>query len=239
MAAIEKISIAIPTHADRQAWYGETINQLHDHEEVSEIVIVDDCTGLDIFAKITNLARVYKKVNLSRNAVIEGAFRNKYIAVSQCREAYVAIMDSDNIFKREYLAAFLESKMRFTINCPVKANPYFNYTSLQNIVVTKSNVAVLTENPTFQMMINTGNYIVDRDFYLSALQKPFSAGEKAPQCSDVAWAAYHILNAGGTIGFVPGMQYDHLDHPDSTYRKFKDKEPGATLRCLSLLKELS
>jgi glycosyltransferase involved in cell wall biosynthesis len=234
------ISIAIPTHDDRLAWYGETINNLHDCLEVSEIIIVDDCSDdIGIFARMTGLMPIYNKIRVSRNAVREGAFRNKFYAVSQCKERYVALLDSDNIFNKDYLTSFSLSGIKHTLNCPVKAKPYFDYTELQNNVFTKHNVTPFASQRLFQMMINTGNYIVEKDKYIRALQPLFDANIKAPQCSDVAWAAYHILNTGYSIGFVPGMQYEHLDHPDSTYRKYKNLEPNATRDCLELIRGLS
>ena len=224
---MDKISIAIPTHDDRLQWFGQTFRSLVHHRMIGEIIVSDDGSEQQVFDKIAREINS-PKVKIIRNESRQGVFKNKIQAVMQCREKWVALLDSDNTFNIDYIDAFLQCKDHYDINCPVKALPAFDYSKYSGTVMTARIAAESVGDPTFVMAINTGNYIVDRERFLSVLKPMYHSGVMVPFCADVLWMNYQLLSAGQAMYFVPGMQYQHLDHPNSTYRIHRDREPGAT-----------
>ena len=235
------VSIAIPTHGDRLHWYLQTIRNVHDDPRIDEFVINDDGTE-EAFKDFPTGPACSMKIKLMSNKKREGVFRNKYITVSKCRNESVCLWDSDNIFDVDYLDAleragdFLENES--TIRCPVKALPRFDFSQWENHIILKTTAKSYMDKPAFRVHMNTGNYVVPRETYLRILKSHFDAGVQSPNCCDVIWQNYHLLSAGMRMVFVPGMQYQHTDHPDSTYRQFHDKEPGLTEVWQGKIKEL-
>lgn len=225
-------SIAIPTHGDRLHWYLQTIKNVHDDPRVGEIIVYHDCTNQSIIEKDEELFKSFSKVRLGFKNCKQGVFRNKYISVLSCMSDLVCLWDSDNIFGVDYLDALEKSldqiKNESAIRCPVKALPRFDFTKWENYLITKTTAKQYMDNPAFRVHMNTGNYVVPREEYLRILKPLFDSGEQSPNCCDVIWQNYHLLNAGMNMVLVPGMQYQHTDHPDSTYRQFHDKEHGIT-----------
>jgi glycosyltransferase involved in cell wall biosynthesis len=235
---MDKISIAIPTHDDRLYWFGQTVRNLCNHPAISEIIIVDDASEQNIFDKIMNTTLPLNNLQLYQNDKRLGVFKNKINAVLKCKEKWVALLDSDNVFNVDYIDAFLQCKEHYDINCPVKGLPAFDYSKYSGVAMTAKIAAGNVNDPAFVMAINTGNYIVDRERFLSVLKPMYHSGVTVPYCADVLWMNYHLLSAGQSMYFVPWMEYQHNDHPNSTYRINKQREPGATKYWLDKLSGL-
>ena len=239
---MKPLSIAIPTHDDRLHWYLQTIKNVHDDPRVGEIRIGHDGTSQNTIDKDELVFKAYPKVKLHFSINKEGVFRNKYKTLSVCENESVCLWDSDNIFDVDYLDAleragdFLENES--TIRCPVKALPRFDFSQWENHIILKTTAKLYMDKPAFCVHMNTGNYVVPREAYLRVLKPFFDSGEQSPNCCDVIWQNYHLLSAGLNMIFIPGMQYQHTDHPDSTYRQFHDKEPGLTEVWQGKIKEL-
>lgn len=232
------ISVAIPTHQDRVKYFIHNIKRLYD--VVDEFVVIDDASGPIIDRRIREAISGMKKVRYYQNESKRGVFLNKYYTVLMCNHEWVAMLDSDNDFGIRYIEAFknaLEAMKGNTIYCPVKALPNFDFSKYSGKIIINGNAGYFMEDGMFQVLMNTGNYVVNRKKYLEIL-RPCSLSEYIPQCCDVIYSNYHILKAGGTMCVVPGMKYRHLDHPGSTYRQNVEKEPNETLKWQNMVRTL-
>jgi len=237
------ISVAIATHQDRIKWYIHIIRKLYD--VVDEFIVLEDNPTDLIFNKAEEVLKGMSKVSHLRSQdlglnVIQGPFKNKLQAVALCINEYVAVLDSDNEFGVKYIEAFKKAALQTmpgnTVYCPVKALPRFDFSAYKGQVFSKNNAGYFMKDGPFQVLMNTGNYIVKKKQYFGILEQLFC--EKIPHCCDVVYANYHILKAGGTMCVVDGMKYGHLDHPGSTYRQNVDKEPEETLKWQNMVRTL-
>jgi len=237
-----KISVAIATHQDRIKWYIHTIRKLYD--VVDEFVVLEDNPTDLIYERAQDALKGLNKVKHLRSQDFgldgpRGVFRNKLDALAICRHEYVAILDSDNEFGVRYIDAFKKAITTMpgnTIYCPVKSLPRFDFSAYKSKVITNKNAGSFMEDGPFQVLMNTGNYVVRKRDYFDILNPLYN--EKIPQCCDVVYANYHILKAGGTMCVVDGMKYGHLDHPGSTYRQNVEKEPDETLKWQNMVRTL-
>lgn len=219
-----KLSLCITTY-NRYDLLKESYAQVIDDPRISEIIIVDDCsTEPGIKEKVNSLAG--GKVKVFHQAQNRGMSRNKADAISYASNEWVIIFDSDNIIGKDYLDAFYKKVERFpteedgspasnTIFCPDFAKPDFNYirySSPEMGVFHKSNTGFHIGDDTFNCLMNTCNYIVNRDFYLRAYQY-----NPVHVASDTIWHAYNHLKSGGVFCVVPGMEYYHRVHKGSGF----------------------
>jgi glycosyltransferase involved in cell wall biosynthesis len=237
------ISVAIATHQDRIKWYIHIIKKLYD--VVDEFIVLEDNPTDLIYQKAEEALKGLKKVVHLRNQDLgftenQGPFKNKLQAVALCHSEYVAILDSDNQFGVKFIDAFKKAALHTmpgnVVYCPQKALPRFDFSKYTGQVFSLNNAGYFMKDGPFQVLMNTGNYIVRRDKYFEIL-KPLH-NEKIPHCCDVIYANYHILKAGGTMCVVDGMKYGHLDHPGSTYRQNVGKEPEETLKWQNMVRTL-
>lgn len=220
-----KLSLCITTY-NRFDLLKESYAQVIDDPRISEIIIVDDCsTEPRIKEKVNSLAG--GKVKVFHQAQNRGMSRNKADAISYASNEWCIIFDSDNIIGPDYLDAFFEythfdlpsfgpgpwdSKNIF---CPDFAKPEFNYGkySTPNFQSFDSKRAAFhIGDDMFNCLLNTCNYIVNRDYYLKTYQH-----NPAHIASDTIWHAYNHLKSGGLFYIVPGMQYYHRVHKGSGF----------------------
>jgi hypothetical protein len=232
------ISVAIATHQDRIKWYIHIIRKLYD--VVDEFIVLEDNPTDLIFDRANEVLKQYSKVAHLRTTEHNGPFRNKLQALGYCKNEYVAILDSDNEFGVRYIENFKNAATKTmpgnTVYCPVKALPRFDFSKYKGQLIINGNAGHFMEDGPFQVLMNTGNYVVRRKEYFKILEPLYN--EKIPHCCDVIYANYHILKSGGTMCVVDGMKYGHLDHPGSTYRQNVDKEPEETLKWQNMVRTL-
>ncbi len=189
---------------------------LHD-DRISEIVIVDDCSDLDIYHSLETKIKELNsdKIKLYRNDYNFDCYTNKRIAVSKATNEWVIILDSDNSFGVDYLDVLFKLSLfdKDTIYSPEFARPHFNFTNLSGELIGRENVSQFTSIQSFHWLINAMNYCVHRDEYLRIWD-----GTIDPHTADTIFQNYNWLNAGNSIYVVPGMQYDHLVHSGSHYK---------------------
>jgi len=230
------ISVAIPTHGDRSQYIVKTVKNIHHLRCIDEIVVCDDGSGSFSTKNTIDLLGKFKKVRLILNENQVFVFKNKLRAVAACTSRNVALLDSDNIFSPDYFKAvepYVDIR-KAHVYCPSHALPRFDWSEFRGQMFIKSNVAYLARSKKFNVLLNTGNYIVERDFYLGAL----SAAVNVPSCCDVIVAAKHLLNDGARFFVVPNMRYEHTVHDGSTYLDWVNKEPGATEAAQAAIMEL-
>ena len=161
------------------------------------------------------------KVKIFHQAQNRGMSRNKADAIGYASNPWVIIFDSDNVIGPDYLDAFLKylgdsNPIELNIFCPDFAKPDFDYTKYNGVGAGMRFDAPLAKRTIiqdgFNCLMNTANYIVNRDFYLKTYRY-----NPTHVASDTIWHNYNHLKAGGNFHIVPGMQYFHRVHKGSGF----------------------
>lgn len=182
---------------------------------ITEIIIVDDCSEWSIYEKLRNKLTSIAKVKLFSNETNLGMSRNKARSVELASNEWCIIFDSDNVIHPSYLDALkkLPNLNRHIIYMPDHAQPHFNYKHFRSEHITACNVAQISTRRDFDCLINTCNYLVNREEYLKAFEyNPEMKG------TDTAWYNYLWLKAGNGFYVVPGMNYIHKVHDGSGWK---------------------
>jgi len=212
---MQKLSLAITTF-NRFDLTIKSFEKVIDDERIDEILIVDDCsTDLSGF----RLAEYFKD-NPKVKVIIQGKNRsmkqNKADSVSFAKNEWIVLLDSDNEISSGYIDAIeaLEMLHSHVIYAPVRALPTFIYDDFSGVTITKENVSGYVKRPFFGAMINTCNYLLNRNFYL----ENYKFEEKVKGVDTATHFVRHIEN-GGWFHIVPNMEYFHLTHSGSEFMK--------------------
>lgn len=243
-----QLSLCITTY-NRFELLKESYAQVIDDPRISEIIIVDDCSNEPgIKEKVNSLAG--GKVKVFHQAQNRGMSRNKADAISYASNEWCIIFDSDNVIGKDYLDAFYRKIERFpteedgspaidTIFCPDFAKPDFDYTAFSSTnlpscgIYYSKNVAQCMSDNRFNCLMNTCNYIVNRDFYLKTYQ--YNPDHIA---SDTIWHNYNHLKRGGFFCVVPDMQYYHRVHKGSGFLQGVDHNMRMQAEVSKMIMEL-
>jgi len=214
-----KLSLCITTF-NRTDMVIEAFEKVYDHPLIDEIVIVDDHSTEENWLKLIELCVLFEskfpkeqwdKILLVRNDENLGMSRNKAKAVSEARNEWCALIDSDNKISPEYLDAFINlgyTPLPNIIYCPEKAEPDYDFKRFSSI--SRTNAKFFLNDMQFRVMLNTCNYIVNRDEYLRVYKYNPDIQE-----SDTIWMNTLWLEAGNFLYVVPGMKYFHRRHEGS------------------------
>lgn len=230
------ISLCITTY-NRFEMLFESFKQVLDDARIGEIVIVDDCSDIAIYDQIsTAVSRMFlfgHKIRLSRNDINLGMSRNKAHAIELATNDWCIILDSDNVIDKSYIDAIPSDLESRTIYAPEYARPQFNYKQYQGHTFTKSNTPGLIANSVVEMMLNTCNYLVNRDEYMSVYEhNPEMKG------TDTIWFNYLWLKSGRSIHITKGMEYFHRVHAGSGFLADCDYNMKKASDVKSLIKSL-
>lgn len=207
----------------------ESFAKVLNDPRIDDIVIMDDASSDGSGLMLFNYFKNNDKVRVFLQATNKGMSKNKHDAISFARNEWVIIFDSDNIIGPDYLDAFFEHALadrrsNFTqhfhkfIFCPDFAKPNFDYRafSLQEAptygIYHAKDAARCIIDSRFNCLMNTCNYIVNRDFYLKTYKH-----NPEHKASDTIWHNYNHLKAGGIFAVVPNMQYEHRVHDGSGF----------------------
>ena len=136
-----KISLCI-TNYNRLAYLFKSFEQVLNDERIDEVVIVDDCSDINLYRSIEEITRYMPKVKLFRNENNLDVYANKREAISKAENEYCIIFDSDNVISTKYLDKIYSVEWNSkTILAPDFAEPVFDYTKYAGIVFTKQNIA--------------------------------------------------------------------------------------------------
>ena len=196
-------SLAITTY-NRATWTIESFAQVLDDPRILEVVIMDDASTDGSFHELHKTFRLHDKVILVQQIRNRGMSWNKFSAVSRCTNSWVILFDSDNIIDKAYLDAIPEKLDSKTIYCPSFARPQFDYTAFSGFRFNKDNIKDRIEEPFFEQLLNTSNYLVPRDKYCRVYQEDSSV-----KGSDTVYFAHLWLKAGNWFEVIPGMEYFH------------------------------
>lgn len=206
----------------------ESFAQVLDDDRISEIIISDDCSDYSIYLNIRARIQNMPKVKLSRTDTNMGCYRNKRRAVSLSSNEFVIIGDSDNIFGKDYVDAIFNIKEKIgewpkhTIYQPIFAKPHFDFRFFSGLLISKSLAGIIangSQGETFCTALNAMNYFVNRDEYL----KVWDADMNEPWTADSIYQNMRWFEAGNSIYFCPGLEYEHRVHEGSHYKEHHRK----------------
>lgn len=211
------ISLCITTY-NRTELLFESFAQVLNDDRIEEIVIVDDCSSMDVFNQILKYCSSLPKVQVFRNDRNLGCYRNKMEAVARAFNDWVILLDSDNIITPEYLNSLPNVLNKTELVQPTFARPNFNFTKYEGKIIDKSNVSEFANDPTFTTALNAMNYLVNREEYLRVWED-----RPEPWTADSLLQNYNWLKAGYSIYFCPGLEYEHRVHEGSHYKEHHKK----------------
>ena len=223
---MQKISLCI-TNYNRNAYLFKSFEQVLYDSRISEIVIVDDCSDINLYNDIYEKVKYNAKIKLFRNEKNLGCYANKHKSVLLASGEYVIIFDSDNVIDTQYLDKIFEQEWNNKIAfAPDFAKPVFDYRKFGGVTFNKTNVSKYAFEAGFDCLINTMNYFIHRDSYLSIYQE-----KENIIGADSIYLNYLWLMAGNEIKCLKGLEYFHRVEHDgvqqrSNYVTFaKDSEP--------------
>lgn len=217
------ISLAITTF-NRNLFVIEAFIKVIDNDLIDEIIIVDDHSDEAIFIRLNNIiVNLGKdKVKLYRNETNLKPFANKYEAVKKCRNEWVILLDSDNIIDNNYIKTISAiEKEDDVIYCPeILYRPdrgcvEWTYGEFNGLVIDKTNVKNYLNNINFETLLNTGNYFLNREKYMSVFEQ--SDKDNKWTLADSVYFSYLWLLGGNRMKIIPDLYYTHRIHGGSWY----------------------
>jgi len=219
-----QISLCI-TNYNRNAYLFKSFEQVVNDERIGEIVIVDDNSNIDLFNDVARKCEKIPKVRLVRNPINLGCYANKNRAISEAKFDYVIIFDSDNVLGVDYLDKIYSVEWSSKVAlAPDYAKPVFDYRKFGGLTFNKTNVGQYAFQAGFDCLINTMNYFIHRDSFLSVYQRRDVKG------ADSIYLNYLWLLAGNEIHCLKGLEYIHrvehkAEHGSNYVQYAKESEP--------------
>lgn len=207
------ITVAIPYY-NSEKYLEQTLELPLSSEFVSEIIICDDCSENEIQSN-------HPKVKIYRNEKNIGAFKNKYLAVSKASNEWVYLLDSDNYF--------FENSLSVVKNIKPQRGRYYSPSQLHlvddgldqslngkivkydfGVVDNKGAAEILKSgNGDFEWLINTGNFFINRDDYMNAMDDVINNLMYPYFEADAIVFTYNWLKKGNDIEVVDNLWYNH------------------------------
>jgi glycosyltransferase involved in cell wall biosynthesis len=231
---VKTISVAITTYNRFELTCLAIDSALH-NARVNDLLVLDDCSTDGSYERIKEKYKYNDKVRVVKQFANRGMMQNKADAVFLAKNDWVLLLDSDNRLDEGFIEAFfaLRSHKPNVFYCPQKAKPAFDFTQFLGIEINATNVAGLVDAPFFGVLINTANYIVNKQTYSTN----YVYNPKIKGC-DTAWLFYNHLLNGGAIQVVQGMEYSHLVHEGSTWMQDAAYNMQSAKEIDNLLKQL-
>lgn len=231
------VSLCITTYNRTDLLY-ESFRRVIDHPLISEILIVDDCSDMQITAQIWNRFQSHAKIRVRRNETNLGCYHNKKHAISQASNDWVILLDSDNIIDNDYVNR-IETLMTAGVNPttiyqPDWGRPHFNWTAYSGLIVNKGNVSRYAHEASFTTALNAMNYFVNKGEYLRVWED-----RPEPWTADSLLQNTRWIEGGNSIYFVPDLSYEHRIHEGSHYREHQHKTGNLYNELVQRLKQLT
>uniref|UniRef100_A0A6C0K2D2 Methyltransferase FkbM domain-containing protein n=1 Tax=viral metagenome TaxID=1070528 RepID=A0A6C0K2D2_9ZZZZ len=218
-----KLSLCIPT-MNRWSFLQENLPKYLNNPHIDEIVISDE-NGADVEKIRETFSN--PKLKLFVNEERLGAFFNKEIAVRRASNKWVALIDSDNFAPIPYFEQWIQFIQNNPLaphtvyapsrTIPTKGHNGFDYRSFIGKQLTKSTYNALKSDNWMECVINTGNYIVNRDFYLQSFDPDYSDLCKITNAWEAKLRTWLLLNKGANFVFPANFEYYHSVHDGSLY----------------------
>lgn len=220
------ISLCIPTMDRFDTFLKKYLNIYIEYLQngiISEIVICDE-NGND-YEKIYNQYKDIKNFKIFKNDSVLGVFKNKIKVCSLSTSKYIALIDSDNFCDKNYFLKakqyIKENEINFSNNiilAPSFAKPHFNFKHFENSIVKRINLKEYFDKRNFQILLNTGNYIVNRSI-IENIKYDKSLSYNNVSACDVLFfnlllfQQFNDLN----IHIIKDLEYYHIVHSGSIY----------------------
>lgn len=232
------ISLAIPTYHS-SSFLEHTLDSLQGSNVIDDIVISDNSQDKIEHESLEKIVLKFKDLNISLkiNDKNIGAYKNKYFCVQNCKNTFVYQLDSDNraipkyintnfikdlkknnmylpgiiyLFhykkKQKYPNTFKSKKVTF-----VKKDVNLNLKDIQNEMVDQN----IIYQKNIDWILNLGNHLVNRDFYLSSLEEGLSTNLNIT--SDAMAQTYFWLKNGGELYITKSLRHYHGLRDDSIW----------------------
>ena len=218
-----RISVAI-THYERPDLLIVSLKNIFRDERVSEIVILDDGSSLEIFLKCAkNIEYFGSKVRLFRRKQNLGLFATKMQVCSLCSNSWCILLDSDNTIFNNYLNAIFSIKAweQDIIYCPDYAFPHYDFRSYGNSIFDFTDICnlqkssrILTNSFIFSCLMNDANYFLNTKSFTTILEPYLKLRSYA---ADSIIANYIWLSEGNKLKVLSRASYYHRIHSNSTW----------------------
>jgi glycosyltransferase involved in cell wall biosynthesis len=210
---MRKISLCIPYY-NRSDMVMETLAYPLQDDRIDEIILCDDVSpDADYYRLISNVDGL-PKIRVVRNVVNHHNQHNKRNCISFSKNDWCITIDNDNVLDKTFVDKLYEFKEwdTKTIYHPAFASPNFDYRMFNGDTITSKNVNNYTDKNIFVTLMNTNNYLVNRDEYLNIYHH-------LPECrgADGIYNNHNWLKAGNKIHIVKDLQYFHRVHPQSEF----------------------
>jgi glycosyltransferase involved in cell wall biosynthesis len=207
------ITVAIPYY-NSEKYLEQALELPLSSDFVSEIIIHDDCSE-------NQIESTHPKIKIHRNQTNLGAFKNKYLAVSKASNEWVYLLDSDNYF--------FENSLDVVKNIKPQRGRYYSPSqlhlvddgldqSLNGKIVkydfgqvdgSRARDILKSGSGEFEWLINTGNFFVNRDDYVSSMQTIINDPTYPYFEADAIVFTYNWLRGGNIIEVVDDLWYNH------------------------------
>jgi glycosyltransferase involved in cell wall biosynthesis len=234
-----KLSIAIPTYESSQ-YVEEGIKRIMNFKCVDEVVIQDDKSSDESYRELEQIVNSYNNklsIKLFRNEKNIGAFGNKLLNIKNCSNDIVYQIDSDNITDTNLDLIITQINNKNIIYLPSKIYQFRKYKNISKLFsvfwkkykVTYSDSDFLydlsvckkgineqekvTVDKNINWVLNSGNFIVNRNIYLEVME-PIFINEFRPPLDAVA-ISYYWLKSEKKIKTLKDLKHFHRKRDDS------------------------
>ena len=223
---MDKITLAIPFY-NTSKYFKEATELALKSDFVREIIVSDDCSTEEESNNLKNIVSELDndKIKIYRNEKNLGGFRNKYTTVGHATSEWVYLLDSDNNPAEDTLSIIESIENPNSDLCYVpqtlklhkvgedswEINYNFKY---EEIGIDEAQDALLKKTKHFDWLLNTGNFVFNREKYLERLSGGYANLDEPVYACSIAFS-YHWLDNGGRYKVVPGMSYYHRLRNDS------------------------
>src|SRR5438445_403449 len=123
------------TNFNRTDLLFESFEQVINDDRISEIIISDDCSAMDVYQTIVWKFNGVDKVKISRNEHNLDCYRNKKRAIELASNEWVIIFDSDNILTKKFVDIIFSQQEwnRTWAYAPQFARPHFDFRILSGV----------------------------------------------------------------------------------------------------------
>lgn len=234
---MKTISLAIPFY-NTSKFFLDCIKYSLNNEFISEIVVNDDCSTENEWNELNKIvtSQNTSKIKVFKNEINLGSFRNKYQTVSRCSNSWVYLLDSDNhpfensysliegVFADDpmivYSPQHLYCKNDEVEDYEIISDYNFKYDS---IGVEETKDMIFKQTKWFDWFFNSGNYIVNRNTYLAALEDPYKNKDAILLDADTAVSFYFLLKYGVKFKIIKNLAHHHRLRKDSTWNVCGEK----------------
>lgn len=254
----KKISIAIPSF-NSSFFIEECISGFENSKLIDEFIIQDDCSNTENSENLKNIVRKLENdlnINLYENKTNLGAFINKFINIKNCKNDLVYQIDSDNICasnidkvlkkidindkniyypskiyqfrkypKSAMIGSFFKKKYKVTYT---KNDFVFNSRNIKQAISGENKYTV---DKNINWVLNSGNFIVNRNKYLDVFSQLITENKRYPL--DAVAISFYWIKSGYQIKTLKSLKHYHRKRIDSV--SFVENEGSS--ECLNYFRE--